>query len=153
MGGIPVHRRLTLCALILHLTQRAVLRTQQGIGYLAKLISAIEDHPFPLKLEPGTALQTFQCLAAYDDSLPKEFRELAAKATTDAHAREQFKELLLSQPDMHDLYAIRMSTTQAVDIVHGGVKVNALPERAVAIVNHRIADWRYYLHVVFLDAC
>lgn len=32
-------------------------------------------------------------------------------------------------------------TTQAVDIIHGGVKSNALPERAYAIVNHRIAEY------------
>lgn len=33
-------------------------------------------------------------------------------------------------------------TTQAVDIIHGGVKSNALPENAFAIVNHRIAQHR-----------
>ncbi|KAF7349046.1 Gly-Xaa carboxypeptidase [Mycena venus] len=33
----------------------------------------------------------------------------------------------------------RLSTTQAVDIVRGGVKVNALPEEAHAIVNHRVS--------------
>jgi len=31
------------------------------------------------------------------------------------------------------------ATTQAIDIIRGGVKVNALPERAWAVVNHRIA--------------
>jgi len=30
-------------------------------------------------------------------------------------------------------------TTQAIDMVQGGVKVNALPEQAWALVNHRIA--------------
>ena len=29
-------------------------------------------------------------------------------------------------------------TTQAVDLIHGGVKINALPEQVVAAVNHRI---------------
>ena len=36
-----------------------------------------------------------------------------------------------------------LSTTQAVDLVWGGVKVNALPEGATAVVNHRIAEDRY----------
>lgn len=31
-----------------------------------------------------------------------------------------------------------LQTSQAVDIISGGVKINALPERAQAIVNHRI---------------
>ncbi|KAJ7458136.1 hypothetical protein FB451DRAFT_1273763 [Mycena latifolia] len=33
----------------------------------------------------------------------------------------------------------RLSATQAVDIVRGGVEVSALPEEAHAIVNHRIS--------------
>jgi Gly-Xaa carboxypeptidase len=32
-----------------------------------------------------------------------------------------------------------ISTTQAVDIINGGIKVNALPEVVTAIVNHRIS--------------
>jgi len=32
-----------------------------------------------------------------------------------------------------------MTTTQAIDLVQGGVKANALPEEAWAVVNHRIA--------------
>ena len=32
-----------------------------------------------------------------------------------------------------------MQTSQAVDIISGGVKVNALPEKVFAVVNHRIA--------------
>ncbi|KAJ2977815.1 hypothetical protein NUW54_g11373 [Trametes sanguinea] len=33
-----------------------------------------------------------------------------------------------------------LRTTQAVDLVQGGVKVNALPEKVSAVVNHRIAE-------------
>ncbi|KAF8206984.1 hypothetical protein K438DRAFT_1962627 [Mycena galopus ATCC 62051] len=36
------------------------------------------------------------------------------------------------------LYRSQIGTTQAVDIVSGGVKANALPEQARAVVNHRI---------------
>lgn len=32
-----------------------------------------------------------------------------------------------------------VTTTTAVDVIHGGVKVNALPEQVTAVVNHRIA--------------
>lgn len=37
---------------------------------------------------------------------------------------------------------VLLSTTQAVDIIEGGVKVNALPEQASAFVNQRIATER-----------
>jgi len=33
-------------------------------------------------------------------------------------------------------------TPQAIDLIQGGVKVNALPEQASAVVNHRIATDR-----------
>jgi Gly-Xaa carboxypeptidase len=32
-----------------------------------------------------------------------------------------------------------MQTSQAIDIISGGVKINALPEKVFAVVNHRIA--------------
>lgn len=34
-----------------------------------------------------------------------------------------------------------LRTTQAVDLIHGGIKVNALPERTEAMINHRIAPY------------
>lgn len=35
-----------------------------------------------------------------------------------------------------------VGTTQAIDLIEGGVKTNALPELAWAVVNHRIATQR-----------
>jgi Gly-Xaa carboxypeptidase len=32
-----------------------------------------------------------------------------------------------------------MQTSQATDLISGGVKINALPEKVYAIINHRIA--------------
>jgi Gly-Xaa carboxypeptidase len=40
-------------------------------------------------------------------------------------------------------YRALIGTTQAIDLVQGGVKTNALPEEAWAVVNHRIATQRY----------
>jgi Gly-Xaa carboxypeptidase len=34
-------------------------------------------------------------------------------------------------------------TTQAIDLIGGGVKTNALPEQSWAVVNHRIATQRF----------
>ena len=39
-------------------------------------------------------------------------------------------------------YGPSTGTTQAVDIIRGGVKSNALQEKVFAVVNHRIADYR-----------
>lgn len=41
------------------------------------------------------------------------------------------------------MYKSLVGTTQAIDLIHGGVKSNALPERAWAVVNHRISVVRF----------
>lgn len=43
----------------------------------------------------------------------------------------------IANSDIHQRYL--MQTSQATDIINGGVKINALPEKVFAIVNHRIA--------------
>lgn len=41
-----------------------------------------------------------------------------------------------------------LRTTQAVDLIHGGIKLNALPERTEAMINHRIAPYSSVQDVV-----
>lgn len=43
----------------------------------------------------------------------------------------------LANDDIYKRYL--MQTSQAVDLVNGGVKINALPEKVYAVINHRIA--------------
>lgn len=44
-------------------------------------------------------------------------------------------------------YGATLRTSQAIDLVWGGVKVNALPERATGVVDHRIAEFRFVLFI------
>jgi Gly-Xaa carboxypeptidase len=114
----------------------------QGIGYLSSLITALEAHPFPVSLKrTSTYFKTLQCTAAYDDSLPSDYRALVAKASTDDAALAEVEAHLLAENP--DFTRAKMGTTQAIDLVNGGVKVNALPEHVWAVANHRIADWRW----------
>jgi len=55
-----------------------------------------------------------------------------------------------------------IGTTLAIDLIQGGVKTNALPEEAWAVVNHRIAtqrfdrktiSWIQTIHVGFQFCC
>ncbi|KAI0035355.1 carboxypeptidase S [Vararia minispora EC-137] len=111
-----------------------------GIGYLSTLITSLEANPFPVELKrSSTYFKTLQCAAAYDDSLPSDYRELVAKASIDDIALAQVQEYLLAQRP--DFYRAKFGTTQAIDLIHGGVKVNALPEHVWTVANHRIADW------------
>jgi Gly-Xaa carboxypeptidase len=43
----------------------------------------------------------------------------------------------LAESDIFQRYLLQ--TSQAVDLISGGVKINALPEKVQAVVNHRIA--------------
>ena len=43
----------------------------------------------------------------------------------------------LANDDIYKRYL--MQTSQAVDLISGGVKINALPEKVYAVINHRIA--------------
>lgn len=61
--------------------------------------------------------------------------------TSSLHQRriEQARRRLIQALDARTRTLLR--TTQAVDLIHGGIKVNALPERTEAMVNHRIAPY------------
>ncbi|KAJ7839141.1 hypothetical protein B0H14DRAFT_2787840 [Mycena olivaceomarginata] len=103
-----------------------------AIGILSTLVAAVEAHPPPVTLSPGNPFSTFAiCLAAYG-TIDADLKQALSNERTWPAAAEMLAE---QSPG----YAARLTTTQAVDIVRGGVKVNALPEEAHAIVNHRVA--------------
>ncbi|KAI0783641.1 carboxypeptidase S [Abortiporus biennis] len=110
-----------------------------GIGILSAAIVEIESNPHTPGLHrQDTSYATFQCVAEHGPNIPQQLRVLARKADEDDEALEDFKKLLLSLDPVN--HAI-MATTQAVDIIQGGVKANALPEVASAVINHRIAEY------------
>ncbi|KAJ7798505.1 hypothetical protein B0H14DRAFT_3492482 [Mycena olivaceomarginata] len=101
-----------------------------AIGILSALVAAIEAHPPPVKLSVGNPFADFAMW-----TIDSEFRDaLGHERTWDVVAR-----LMAERSPL-------LLTTQAVDIVRGGVKVNALPEEAHVIVNHRAA--RFNLSIV-----
>ncbi len=79
-----------------------------------------------------------QCLAAYAPGLPRSLRKSLADAARSDKALRKAEEALFADPKFKAL----VGTTQAIDLVQGGVKTNALPESAWAVVNHRVATDR-----------
>ena len=113
----------------------------QGIGILAAAIVAVEAHPhLSILSRTGTVFEVLECAAAYGPNVPFGLESLVKKAKKDDQALEELTALL---PSFFPQFGNGIRTTQAVDLVHGGVKVNALPELAEAIVNHRIAEQRW----------
>ncbi|KAJ7636725.1 carboxypeptidase S [Roridomyces roridus] len=108
-----------------------------SIGILAALIVQLEANPPPAHLVPGTTLfEMAQCLAAHAPDLPVDLKRVLLRAGHSEKARKEAERMLFSSDPAFRALA---GTTQAVDVISGGVKSNALPEQAVAIVNHRIA--------------
>lgn len=101
-----------------------------GIGVISQILSAIEANPY----EPTYAdvedpiLQALVCGQQYakKGTFPKNMSKLLKKGDLKGLAKE-FAGTGRAQKAL-------VSTTQAVDVIRGGVKVNALPEEVSAIV-------------------
>ena len=108
---------------------------------LAALIKHIEANPHVAHLNrTSTYYAQLQCRAEHDPLLPKKLKRLVKKSLRSDKALAALeKELLATDP----MFGPLAGTTQAVDIIHGGVKSNALPENAYFIMNHRIDSVRY----------
>ncbi|KAI0085827.1 carboxypeptidase S [Irpex rosettiformis] len=111
-----------------------------SIGILAALITELEANPHvPALHRNDTLYEQVQCLAAHSPDFPTSLAKLARKSQrSDKALNKLTKELERIDP----LFKATAGTTQAVDIIRGGVKTNALPENAYVIVNHRIAGYR-----------
>lgn len=102
-----------------------------GIGIMADVISALEDAPYKPRLtESSPFRRVLECRAKYS---PKQVEpwlhdilRSGKEEISPAHAEELGEEQWLVQ------------TSQAVDVIVGGIKVNALPETVRLMVNHRV---------------
>ncbi|KAI5452936.1 hypothetical protein NCC49_006472 [Naganishia albida] len=103
-----------------------------GIGIMSQIIQSIEEHPFKPTLSAASPhLGLLACGAAHAPEFPKSYKTLLANPNKWDHLASEWAEESLAQRAL-------LSTTQAIDIVKGGVKVNALPERVEMMMNFRI---------------
>ena len=70
--------------------------------------------------------------------MPATLRKLIKRSVRCDKALHALEQALFRDPMLKSV----VGTTQAIDLIQGGVKTNALPERAWAVVNHRIATER-----------
>ncbi|KAG9073696.1 hypothetical protein FS749_014778 [Ceratobasidium sp. UAMH 11750] len=129
-----------------------------SIGILASLIVEIEATPYEPELPRSSPIYSLlQCYAAHVPALPQSFRDSILKSICppsssrraqrkcDKALKKVEEQLFDTQSEWNKGNEIQarvqrslLRTTQAVDIIDGGVKSNALPELASAVVNHRI---------------
>ncbi|KAL5531518.1 hypothetical protein ACEPAG_4395 [Sanghuangporus baumii] len=107
-----------------------------SIGILSALLVAYEAAPLKPVIDRSSPVYgMMQCMAAHAPSMDNALRRAILESTKSEKALRALEELVITYPELSSAIA----TTQAIDLIHGGVKANALPEQAWAVINHRIA--------------
>ncbi|KAL6904175.1 carboxypeptidase S [Trichoderma evansii] len=103
-----------------------------GIGIIAEIISELEAHPFKAELvEDGPVHGHLQCQARYSPESYPDLTRLVQRDDLDGIAK------WLVKAGRNTQYIVQ--TSQAVDIINGGQKINAMPEKTILGVNYRVA--------------
>lgn len=103
-----------------------------GIGIMAEIVSALEANPYqPAILKGSPVYNHLVCLARHSPNSHAKLNELLKKDDLDKLTAE----LIHLDPNARFI----VQTTQAVDIIRGGQKINAMPEIVSLGVNYRVA--------------
>ncbi|RCK59098.1 Carboxypeptidase S [Candida viswanathii] len=109
-----------------------------SIGIISELNYVIEKDPYrPILTEKNPILQYSQCAALHDpeNNIPTFLKKSFLRAGHDRIANA----ILVGKILENKLTKYLIKTSQAIDIISGGEKANALPEDTKVLINHRIA--------------
>lgn len=100
---------------------------------MSKIVAALEDNPFPVKLTADSPLlTTLMCAAKHSKTFPKKWTRLLKAGP------KGWNKLAAQLAAESDFDRAQLGTTTAVDVINGGSKVNSLPELVTSLVNFRI---------------
>lgn len=107
-----------------------------AIGIMGSLIVEIENDKFPTYFtEANPTFFQYVCLAESSLDIDATLKHDILNSQIDKGANSRVREFM--NRDRFTSYAIK--TTQALDVIQGGVKVNALPEFVELVINSRVA--------------
>lgn len=114
-----------------------------SIGILSELIAKIEAEQYQTRLvDENPYFTQLHCGAAYSPRFPDKLEELLRRRflspLLEPRGKAKPDELAIEAAKQGPEIKYLMQTSQAVDVIFGGIKVNALPERASVVVDHRI---------------
>ncbi|KAF9786336.1 carboxypeptidase S [Thelephora terrestris] len=119
-----------------------------SIGLLAALIAEIEANPVAPKLSRDNVFyDTLLCAAVRSAEIDPDMKKAILASIISDDALRAVESIIFKVPLISSL----VGTTRAVDIIGGGVKANALPEYAWAVINHRIATDSSVSEVINID--
>ncbi|KAI1400828.1 carboxypeptidase s [Hypoxylon fuscum] len=108
-----------------------------GIGVMSELITLIEANPYEPHLHPENPyLGLLQCGAAHGPAFPSKLKKLLPSHSGETCSNKD--KLAIEAAKAGDGVKYLFTTSVAPDVISGGVKNNALPERTRVLVNHRV---------------
>ena len=103
-----------------------------GIGIIAEMVSTLEAHPYDAQLIPDSPVfRHLSCVARWSPGAWPEVTRPLEKGDLDAVAAE----LVSGSRPTH----FSIQTSQSVDFIAGGQKINAMPEMVTLGVNYRVS--------------
>lgn len=113
-----------------------------SIGVASEFVTAVEAQHYPAHLtDENPYLAQLYCGAEHAPDFPKKLSKLLstrAKSQPTCAAKKKTDHLAFEAAKAGPATKYLFQTSQAVDVINGGVKVNALPERTEFVVNQRI---------------
>lgn len=110
-----------------------------GIGVMAELITLIEADKYSPHLDDQNPyLGLLTCGAEYAPKFPPKLKKLLNRRLKKSHVCKHKDKLAQEAAKLSPAIRYLMQTSVAADLIDGGVKTNALPERTTAVINHRI---------------
>ncbi|XBW34971.1 hypothetical protein QEN19_000536 [Hanseniaspora menglaensis] len=101
-----------------------------GIGLMSEVNVLLTEDPFPIDIALNNPiLDTLQCSSKYKP-------ETVQPGILKAIKSNSIKKLTAALQKSNSKFTFK--TTQAIDIIKGGIKSNAMPEQVINLVNHRI---------------
>ncbi|KAM3502403.1 hypothetical protein MY10362_004877 [Beauveria mimosiformis] len=102
-----------------------------GIGIMSEMVSVLEANPFkPVLTNKSPVYAHMACLAHYSPNEMPEITELVRQGNVSGIAE--------ALDGMGGAESFKVRTSQAVDFIRGGQKMNALPEKITLGVNYRV---------------
>ncbi|KAI1377764.1 putative vacuolar carboxypeptidase Cps1 [Hypoxylon crocopeplum] len=104
-----------------------------GIGIMADAIVALENEPYSPRLTQSNPFRrVLECRTRYSPEAVQPWLRDALLSGSEGKIAEK-----LAEEETEEKWLVQ--TSQAIDVITGGVKVNALPESVQLQVNHRVA--------------
>lgn len=102
-----------------------------GIGIISEIVKKLEENPYaPILTKDSPVYAHMACLARHSPDEMPEVTERVRKGDAQGVAE------VLNSAGLFESFLVR--TSQAVDMISGGQKINAMPEKTTLGVNYRV---------------